>query len=87
VKTALIRSSASKPRSDRKPLIPHSFDSNGRQLTIWGAEFELANPADFPEVAAGNVEGKAQRIQSLLLGEAFLLLLKPKAQTLEALRW
>jgi hypothetical protein len=49
--------------------------------------FDLASPADFPDVGTGNLERKVRRSRLLILSEAFLLLLKSKAQALEALRW
>ena len=57
------------------------------QVTVFDREFELANPADFPDVGDGHREGKAKAVRLLILGEAFLLLLRPKSQALEALRW
>ena len=50
-------------------------------------EFELAAPANFHDVGVGRSDGKACGRRSLILGEAFLLLLEPNAQAFEALGW
>jgi hypothetical protein len=50
-------------------------------------EFELAAPANLNDVGVGRSDGKARGRRSLILGEAFLLLLQPKAQAFEALGW
>jgi hypothetical protein len=56
-------------------------------MTAFDAELGLANPADFPDVGNSHSEGKVKVVRLLRLGEAFLLLLRPKSQALEALHW